>query len=103
MPRPDWINADHERASETLTRIAQELTPTADAVCQRETDRDLQGIWYIPVLLVAAVKNEGLVCSTCQFQSRNSVESVAELLTMTADHLMGGSDKNRYGEEERLQ
>jgi hypothetical protein len=103
MPRPDWINTDHERASETLTRIAQELASAADAICQRETDRDLHGILYIPVLLVAASKDEGLVCSTCQFQSRNSAESVAELLMMTADHLMGRSNKNRYGEEERLQ
>lgn len=86
--RPEWVKAVHDDASETMRKVADWLLDKAEVISAEES-RVSDGVIYIPIIVMAAVHEGSLIGSLCQFGTKSSSESVAQLLRFTAEHLDG--------------
>ncbi|WP_457813627.1 hypothetical protein [Sinorhizobium meliloti] len=86
--RPEWVKAVHDDASETMRKVSDWLLDKAEVISTEES-RVSDGVIYIPIIVMAAVHEGSLIGSLCQFGTKSSSESVAQLLRFTAEHLDG--------------
>lgn len=100
--RPEWVKALHDSASETMRQVTSGLLETATLICADESRESKDGVTYIPIIVMAAVHEETLIASPCQFGRQSSCESVARLLHLTADHLEGKTHDGQFVAERRL-
>lgn len=77
------------RTGENLQRIANKVTDVAASVCHDACEADEEGIFYLPFIIVCAIKDHYLIGSTLHFDGHQSPDDVAKVLRMTADHLEG--------------
>ena len=94
--RPGWIEEVHERASQTIREISDDLLDRATDICSEETRSNNDGVIFIPIIVLAAVQEHSLITSACQFGMQSSAESVARLLRLTADHLEGKTHDGQF-------
>ncbi|MDX0641945.1 hypothetical protein GOD70_25080 [Sinorhizobium medicae] len=87
--RPEWVKAVHDDASETMRKVADWLLDKAEVISAEESSASDHGVIYIPIIVMAAVRRGSLIGSLCQFGTKSSSDSVAQLLRFTAEHLDG--------------
>ncbi|WP_243682119.1 hypothetical protein [Sinorhizobium medicae] len=71
-----------------MRKVSDWLLDKAEVISTEES-RVSDGVIYIPIIVMAAVHEGSLIGSLCQFGTKSSSESVAQLLRFTAEHLDG--------------
>lgn len=97
----DERSDDQIEAGKTIHHIASSLLDAALNLCVTYTEDD--GIFYVPVIVLVAIRGNQLLCSTVHFPANQPPEEVARVLRMSADHLEGKTKSDFWVDRNYLQ
>jgi hypothetical protein len=97
----DMRSKDQIEAGNTVRHIGSGLLDAGINLCARHSRDD--GIFYLPFVVLAALKGQEMLCLTVHFDSRQPPDEVARLMRLAADQLEGKVNSEFWVERSYLQ